>query len=77
MSLGAPDARLSNYRLDRLLGSGGMGSVYLARDLALDRDVAIKFISPDKAGDPSARHRLIREARAAAAPRGRRPYREK
>ena len=67
MSLGAPDARLSNYRLDRLLGSGGMGKVYLARDLALDRDVAIKFISPDKAADPSARHRLVREARAAAA----------
>ena len=67
MSLGAPDARLSNYRLDRLLGSGGMGSVYLARDLALDRDVAIKFISPEKATDASARHRLVREARAAAA----------
>ena len=67
MSPGAPDARLSNYRLDRLLGSGGMGSVYLARDLALDRDVAIKFIATDKAGDASARQRLIREARAAAA----------
>ena len=62
-----PDARLSNYRLERLLGAGGMGSVYLARDLALDRDVAIKFISPDKAGDEGARRRLIREARAAAA----------
>lgn len=67
MSPGAPDARLSNYRLERPLGSGGMGSVYLARDLALDRDVAIKFITPDKAEDASARHRLIREARAAAA----------
>ena len=44
-----------------------MGSVYLARDLSLDRDVAIKFISPEKAADASARHRLIREARAAAA----------
>jgi tetratricopeptide (TPR) repeat protein len=44
-----------------------MGSVYLARDLVLERDVAIKFISHDKASDPSARHRLIREARAAAA----------
>lgn len=44
-----------------------MGSVYLAHDLALDRQVAIKFISTDKAADPSARRRLIREARAAAA----------
>ncbi|MBA2260458.1 MAG: protein kinase, partial [Acidobacteria bacterium] len=67
MSTGAPDARLSNYRLERLLGSGGMGSVYLARDLALDRDVAIKFIAADQAADVSARHRLVREARAAAA----------
>ena len=63
----SPGARLSNYRVDRLLGSGGMGSVYLARDLVLDRPVAIKFISPDKAADDSSRRRLIREARAAAA----------
>jgi serine/threonine-protein kinase len=62
-----PDARLSNYRLDRLLGAGGMGVVYLARDLVLDRAVAIKFITPDRAADASARRRLIREARAAAA----------
>src|SRR5688572_19029470 len=67
MPPGAPDARLSNYRLDRLLGSGGMGSVYLAHDLALDRDVAIKFLSDEKIGDASARHRLLREAKAAAA----------
>ena len=67
MDAASPATRLSNYRLERLLGSGGMGSVYLARDLALDRLVAIKFITPDKAADDSARRRLIREARAAAA----------
>ncbi len=44
-----------------------MGSVYLAHDIDLERDVAIKFISPERAADPNARRRLIREARAAAA----------
>ncbi len=44
-----------------------MGTVYLARDLDLDRDVAIKFIADDRAADENARRRLIREARAAAA----------
>lgn len=58
---------MSNYRLERLLGAGGMGSVHLARDLSLDRPVAIKFIAPEKAGDAAARRRLVREARAAAA----------
>jgi predicted Ser/Thr protein kinase/Tfp pilus assembly protein PilF len=62
-----PDAPSPRYRLDRLLGSGGMGSVYLGRDLSLDRPVAIKFIASDKAGRLPARRRLIREARAAAA----------
>jgi len=65
MPAGAPDARLANFRLDRLLGSGGMGSVYLARDLTLNRDVAIKFIAPGKALEPIARDRLVREAKAA------------
>jgi tetratricopeptide (TPR) repeat protein/predicted Ser/Thr protein kinase len=54
------------YRLVRLLGRGGLGEVYLAHDKSLERDVAIKFVAPDKLADPDARGRLLREARAAA-----------
>jgi tetratricopeptide (TPR) repeat protein/predicted Ser/Thr protein kinase len=67
MSDDAPEAGLSKYRLGRLLGEGGMGVVYLARDLTLDRDVALKFVSPQRISDEGARQRLIREAQAAAA----------
>jgi serine/threonine-protein kinase len=51
----------------RLLGRGGLGEVYLAHDGTLDRDVAIKFVAPEKLADADARRRLLREARAAAA----------
>ena len=54
------------YRIDRLLGRGGMGAVYLAHELALDRDVAIKVLPPDQAGAPQLRDRFKREARIAA-----------
>ena len=56
-----PDARLSRYRIERLPGAGGMGSVYLSHDPSLDRPVAIKFIAEDKAGDADARRCLLRE----------------
>ena len=55
------------YHIVRLLGRGGMGEVYLARDQTLPREVAIKFITSDHAQDADARRRLIREAQAAAA----------
>jgi serine/threonine protein kinase/Flp pilus assembly protein TadD len=56
---------VSHYRLDRRLGSGGMGEVFLARDLQLDRNVAIKFLT--KTDDAHAHRRLLREARSVAA----------
>ncbi len=61
------DLGAGRYQIVRLIGRGGMGEVYLARDQALPRDVAIKFITSDHAQDPDARRRLIREAQAAAA----------
>src|SRR5262249_51175512 len=54
------------YRIERLLGRGGMGAVYLAHELALDRDVAIKVLPPEHAGTPQLRERFRREARTAA-----------
>src|SRR5688500_8883803 len=55
------------YRMGRLLGHGGLGEVYLAHDRTLDRDVAIKFLSPGKVPGADVRRALLREARAAAA----------
>jgi serine/threonine-protein kinase len=55
------------YTLEREIGRGGMGVVYLARDINLDRLVAIKTLPPDLAGDPITRERFLREARTAAA----------
>jgi predicted Ser/Thr protein kinase len=53
------------YRIERLLGRGGMGAVYLAHELALDRPVAIKVLPPERS-DPAMRERFKREARTAA-----------
>src|ERR1700736_5468981 len=57
--------RFGPYLLRRLLGSGGMGSVYEAEDTAMDRVVALKLISGTYAQDPEFRKRLQREARIA------------
>jgi eukaryotic-like serine/threonine-protein kinase len=60
-------ARLGPYVLGPALGAGGMGEVYRAHDSRLGRDVAIKILPPDVAGDPERLRRFESEARAAAA----------
>ena len=56
----------AQYELMRLLGRGGMGAVYLARERSLDRLVAIKVLPPEAAADAESRERFRREARTAA-----------
>lgn len=62
MSL-APGARLGAYEIIALIGAGGMGEVYRARDMRLGRDVAIKVVSEAFAGDSERRVRFEREAK--------------
>ena len=54
------------YSFDRMIGRGGMGTVYLAREVSLDRPVAIKILHPELASRPDQRERFLREARTAA-----------
>ena len=60
-------ARIGPYEVRALLGSGGMGEVYRARDARLGRDVAIKVLPPDLAGDARRLERFQTEARSASA----------
>ncbi|WP_067709808.1 serine/threonine-protein kinase [Nocardia yamanashiensis] len=56
----------AGYLVERLLGVGGMGEVYLARDRDLPRPVALKLLAPGKSDDPEVRARFLREADTAA-----------
>jgi eukaryotic-like serine/threonine-protein kinase len=58
---------LSDYRIDSLIGAGGMGEVYRAYDTRHDRQVAVKVLAAHLVGDADALNRFKREARAAAA----------
>lgn len=57
---------LAGHRIERVLGRGGMGVVYLATQLSLERPVALKVIAPELAEEPGFRARFQREARLAA-----------
>src|SRR4030081_3844446 len=59
-------ALAGEYSLQREIGRGGMGIVYLARDVQLDRDVAIKVLPSPLARTAESRDRFVREARTAA-----------
>src|SRR5881296_2701230 len=54
------------YRIERLLGKGGMGQVFLAHDLTLEREVAIKVLPPDVSQDDQVVRRFQQEAKTAA-----------
>ena len=54
------------YRIEDLVGRGGMGVVYRATDLSLERPVALKLIAPELAEDERFRSRFLREPRLAA-----------
>jgi serine/threonine protein kinase/Tol biopolymer transport system component len=62
-----PGRQLGPYRIQALIGSGGMGDVYRARDTRLSRDVALKVLPPEVASDPERVRRFEQEARAIAA----------
>ena len=62
-----PGAHLAGHRIIAVAGRGGMGVVYRALQLDLDRTVALKVIAPSLAGDQTFRDRFVRESRTAAA----------
>ena len=63
----APDTKLGPYEIQSLLGAGGMGEVYRARDTRLGRDVAIKVLPSSLARDEDRLRRFEQEAKSVAA----------
>jgi tRNA A-37 threonylcarbamoyl transferase component Bud32 len=61
-----PDIRIAGYRIEARVGRGGMGEVYRAVQLSLDRRVALKVLAPRLAADDTFRRRFLRESRIAA-----------
>ncbi len=62
-----PGQQLGHYRIDDKIGQGGMGSVFLATDIRLDRQVAIKILAAEVIADPERRQRFRQEAMLSAA----------
>jgi serine/threonine protein kinase len=62
----APGSTFGGYEVEAVVGAGGIGILYRARQLRLDRPVALKLVEPEVARDPVIRERLRREARAVA-----------
>jgi serine/threonine protein kinase len=62
-----PNITISHYRIVSKIGAGGMGAVYLAEDIELDRQVALKVLLPEVADNEDRLRRFVQEAKAASA----------
>src|SRR3954468_16897275 len=61
-----PGTELAGYRIESLIARGGMGGVYLATDVQINRPVARKFLAPELSASEKFRSRFVRESRLAA-----------